>query len=175
MFESMNKQLTDINDEELGSIIAVATEESLSEFNDNILESSARNQYIADKIRKTTKHTVNVLKKQLGEGDFKANDTEVTFRFDEDNISLRGKIDRIDSCEDKGNTFVKIIDYKSGDKEFSIEKLVNGLQLQLITYMESAVRLLGDTHNHRADTQIAASLENRFSAYCHDILHLLQV
>ena len=148
--KARNKQLTDINDEELGSIIAVATEESLSEFNDNILESSARNQYIADKIRKTTKHTVNVLKKQLGEGDFKANDTEVTFRFDEDNISLRGKIDRIDSCEDKGNTFVKIIDYKSGDKEFSIEKLVNGLQLQLITYMESAVRLLGERVGDRS-------------------------
>lgn len=148
--KARNKQLTDINDEELGSIIAVATEESLGEFNDNIPESSARNRYIADKIRKTIKHTVKVLKKQLGDGDFKTNDTEATFRFDEDNISLRGKIDRIDSCEDNGNTYVKIIDYKSGDKEFSIEKLVNGLQLQLITYMESAVRLIGERTGDRS-------------------------
>ena len=47
--------------------------------------------------------------------------------------------------------------------------------LSAVSCTRIAVRLLGDTHNHRADAQIAASLENRFSAYCHDILHLLQV
>ena len=45
--------------------------------------------------------------------------------------------------------------------------------LSAVSGTRITVRLLGDTHNHRADTQIAASLENRFSAYCHDILHLL--
>lgn len=55
-------------------------------------------------------------------------------------IVLNGKIDRIDILENDGEKFVKIIDYKSGNRDFSRSELYYGMQLQLILYMDSYLK-----------------------------------
>ena len=56
-------------------------------------------------------------------------------------VSITGKIDRIDVAEVlSGNSkgkFIRIIDYKSSSKNLDVNKIVNGLQLQLITYIDA--------------------------------------
>ncbi len=52
-----------------------------------------------------------------------------------ENLNIIGKIDRVDICEDGGNTYVRIVDYKTGGKEFSINKAVYGLDLQMLVYL----------------------------------------
>ena len=63
---------------------------------------------------------------------------EEKFKMEEDGISLIGRIDRVDEClsEDKKALYLKIIDYKSGKKEFSLKNLYAGLDLQLPLYMD---------------------------------------
>ena len=51
-----------------------------------------------------------------------------------------GKIDRIDTCEEQDAVYVKVLDYKTGMKAFDVTALYNGLQLQLMVYMDAAVR-----------------------------------
>ncbi len=48
----------------------------------------------------------------------------------------------MDYCEDKaqGKTYVKVIDYKSGKTAFDATKVTNGLQMQLVAYMDAAMR-----------------------------------
>ena len=53
-------------------------------------------------------------------------------RGDNSKIYLEGAIDRIDIGD--LNEF-RIIDYKSSDKNIEIPKVINGLSLQLITYL----------------------------------------
>lgn len=54
-------------------------------------------------------------------------------------MKLLGRIDRVDTVESEGKIFVKIVDYKSGNKKFDIAALYYGLQLQLVLYMNAAV------------------------------------
>ena len=52
-------------------------------------------------------------------------------------IKLTGRIDRIDIFRTGEETYIRIIDYKSGTKDFSLTNVYYGIQLQLITYLDA--------------------------------------
>ena len=64
----------------------------------------------------------------------------------EEKMKLRGRIDRIDTCEEDDVVYVKIIDYKSGNRKFDLAALYYGLQLQLVVYMNAAVEMEQKKH-----------------------------
>jgi ATP-dependent helicase/nuclease subunit B len=73
-----------------------------------------------------------------------------TFDLEHENqIQLRGRIDRLDTCVDENRVYVKVIDYKSGNTKFDLLKLYYGMQLQLIVYMNAAVELEKKKQAHR--------------------------
>lgn len=61
-------------------------------------------------------------------------------------MHLQGRIDRIDVSEDEEHVYVKVIDYKSGNKRFDLAALYYGLQLQLVVYMNTALELEAKKH-----------------------------
>lgn len=61
----------------------------------------------------------------------------------EEAIHLRGRIDRIDLCEDGDRLYLKIIDYKTGKTKFDLTDIYYGLQLQLVVYMDAAMEKIG--------------------------------
>lgn len=65
-------------------------------------------------------------------------------------ITMRGRIDRIDTFRDKGNLYIKIIDYKSGSKGYSLSDIFNGTTLQLAVYMVAAVEGMAKTQSENA-------------------------
>ncbi|MBQ9760839.1 MAG: PD-(D/E)XK nuclease family protein [Clostridia bacterium] len=54
-------------------------------------------------------------------------------------VLLTGKIDRIDFLKKDGQTYVRIVDYKSGKHEFSIKEVKTGFEIQLVLYLFSVV------------------------------------
>lgn len=52
-------------------------------------------------------------------------------------ICLTGRIDRVDALKTKEGTYLRIIDYKSGSKDFKLSDVFYGLQVQLITYLDA--------------------------------------
>ncbi|MBQ5336622.1 MAG: PD-(D/E)XK nuclease family protein, partial [Oscillospiraceae bacterium] len=54
-------------------------------------------------------------------------------------IVLKGKIDRVDSYTDPdtGEKFIRIIDYKTGVKNFELEKIIYGIDTQMLLYLFS--------------------------------------
>lgn len=53
-------------------------------------------------------------------------------------VTLEGTIDRVDlmDVEDgSGNRFVRVVDYKSGARKFSLSQVVEGLNMQLLLYL----------------------------------------
>lgn len=52
-------------------------------------------------------------------------------------IRLVGKIDRVDLCLDEDRRWVRVVDYKSGTKNFSLGNLLYGLDLQMLIYLFS--------------------------------------
>lgn len=50
-------------------------------------------------------------------------------------VSIRGSIDRVDTLEKNGEKYVRVIDYKSGTKEFNLSDVLYGLNLQMFVYL----------------------------------------
>lgn len=132
-------------------------------YGNTILGSSARNRYLAQRVEKITKRTVWALQQQIKKGDFIPAGFEVSFSA-ADNLSamkialsesealhLRGRIDRMDVCEDGGKVYVKIIDYKSGSTSFDLLALYYGLQLQLVVYMDAVTEM---AQHHYPDKEV---------------------
>lgn len=66
---------------------------------------------------------------------------ELTFDLgDAHTLSLHGRIDRIDLAEKGSRTFVKIIDYKTGANKLDAARIYQGIQLQLLLYMDMALK-----------------------------------
>ena len=59
--------------------------------------------------------------------------------------SLQGFVDRMDTWEHSGNTYYRIVDYKTGPKEFDYCDVFNGIGLQMLLYM-FALRESGEEH-----------------------------
>lgn len=56
-------------------------------------------------------------------------------------VEITGKIDRIDVAKNADGTYVRIIDYKSSIKNIDLNKVVAGLQIQLLTYINEACKV----------------------------------
>lgn len=50
-------------------------------------------------------------------------------------LKLKGSIDRVDVAEQNGTTYVRVVDYKSGGKKFSLNEVFNGLNMQMLIYL----------------------------------------
>jgi ATP-dependent helicase/nuclease subunit B len=52
-------------------------------------------------------------------------------------INLIGRIDRVDELDTEDGIYIRIIDYKSGNKGFKLSDVYYGLQLQLLVYLDA--------------------------------------
>ncbi|WHH61668.1 PD-(D/E)XK nuclease family protein [Petroclostridium sp. X23] len=63
---------------------------------------------------------------------------------------IEGRIDRVDVIRTNEDIFIKIIDYKSGGKNLNLTEVVNGLQLQLMIYLNAVLNGFSQSNNARA-------------------------
>lgn len=141
-----------LDDELRKLIISESVDEAAECENINLFKDTGRNMYTLEKIKRIADKTTWILQKQIAGGEFEPKLFE--WKFSEDNgfdkikyyfddeksMSLRGIVDRVDFYNDGDDIYVKIIDYKSGSKKFEINDVYNGLQLQLVMYMEAVLK-----------------------------------
>lgn len=101
------------------------------------------------KLRKVLIKSIWVLILQLRGSSFKPIKTEAEFGDGKDyhkivlelndgkQVHLIGKIDRIDLADTQDGKYIRIIDYKSSKKSAQLSDIYNGLNLQLITYLDA--------------------------------------
>lgn len=128
-------------------LVSECVDETITGMYSTLLADTARDEYVINRLQRMMKRTVWAMTQQLCCGDFIPQGYEVEFGReselsvaelplqDGNKMLLRGKIDRIDICEDGDKVYVKVIDYKTGKKAFDISDLYQGIQMQLVTYM----------------------------------------
>ncbi|MBP5224731.1 MAG: PD-(D/E)XK nuclease family protein [Lachnospiraceae bacterium] len=115
----------------------------------DVFSSSNRNRYMISRVEQVTDRSLKTLQHQWKVGGFTDTETEVPFNSrklkafalplsDGVMLSLKGRIDRIDSGENDGKIYVRVIDYKTGNKVLDFTKIYYGLQLQLLLYLRAA-------------------------------------
>ncbi len=55
---------------------------------------------------------------------------------DGSHISVGGKIDRVDIYEKDGTRYIRVVDYKTGSKEFVLSDVLSGLNMQMLIYLD---------------------------------------
>lgn len=142
------------NDAVRDSFVDEMVECAVTEVQKDILESSSRNRYLMDRMKRISRRAVWAMETYIKRGDFTPEEYEIAFSEEQHLESMRillddgkemhfsGVVDRMDSLEDEENKYVKIIDYKSGNMKFDFAKVFHGLQMQLVIYMNAMMELM---------------------------------
>ena len=112
---------------------------------------TARYVVLKNKLKKSVTKTILAIADSFNQSEFRPLGYEISFEQGElfapikieldngKNILLRGKIDRVDSLDVDGNTYLRIVDYKSSEKNLNLKDVKDGINLQLMTYMWAMV------------------------------------
>ena len=145
----------DISENYISNQIGIISEKIFERSGNYILNTSEKYRYFARGINLRLEKSISRMVRQVREGDFNPNGFEVEFGFlgknsippivvdldDGKSIKLRGKIDRVDIAEKDGERYCSVVDYKSSARSIDLDRVYNGLQLQLFVYMNAITRL----------------------------------
>lgn len=145
MLLAEGKTWQELSDAERESMAEHCAKEAVEAYASDVFLSSARNRYLTKQMLRVLKKTLQVMSIQLAGSDFTPAAFEQAFSHTDRNLRLYGIIDRVDISKQEQTEYVKIVDYKSGDKDFSLEELYYGLSMQLAVYMAAVLRGKPDT------------------------------
>ena len=82
--------------------------------------------------------------------------------FSDGVLSLNGKVDRVDGYEKDGKLYLRVVDYKTGRKSFSLSDVFNGLDMQLLLYLftmeERGLRRYGERLREKIESILPAGV-----------------
>ncbi len=136
------EEFASVSKERSEEIIDKIGEEICDGYNGGLLAGFDQNEYLRKQLKRVLRRSVERLKEQLRRGDFTPAFYEQKFErlCNDGRAMLSGKIDRIDSYETDESVYVKIVDYKSGDKDFEQKLFDCGVQLQTAVYLSEALK-----------------------------------
>lgn len=134
-----------ISEQKRRAMVEKSVEAITDIYQNSILKDSNRNEFMVKRMEDLADRTLWAMGQQLKDGAFVPVAFEHKFSMEIGEFGnkqmMSGTIDRIDMCEDADNVYVRIIDYKTGKKDFNLTKTYYGIDIQLMVYMEAAMRL----------------------------------
>lgn len=102
-----------------------------------------RIKLILENVLRLVKHTID----ELTQSEFFVTDCELKIGEDVPSytvvlpdghkIAVCGSVDRVDIMQKNGTTYLRVIDYKTGSKEFKLSDVLYGINLQMLLYLHS--------------------------------------
>ena len=142
----------DLTKEKCAEIVNELVNSKLKNETNSILNSNKKYQYFSERFKKTITKSVTVISEQMRKGEFDIFKSEFDFGDFKDSdpiklelpskeiVYLKGRVDRIDKVDLNGETYIRIVDYKSGSKSFDLNELYYGLQIQLLVYLDAILK-----------------------------------
>ena len=145
------KRISEITADEKTALIKRVSTEFAAKLFDGIPKTSARVQNTVNVLSRQAAPIIDSLCDEFSNCEY----TPVFFELSIDNtdpstpesptfntdtghsLYLVGKVDRVDTYEHDGNIYVRVIDYKTGNKEFSPKDLEEGKNLQMFLYLKA--------------------------------------
>jgi ATP-dependent helicase/nuclease subunit B len=144
-----NIEWRNLEKDECENIISSIVNDVVDKMTGSILTSSSRYRYLKTRLQRIIIRAVWLIAIQIKHGEFNPVEHEVVFEDggkypplsvklpSGDEIKLIGRIDRVDKYENDDGIYVRIVDYKTGNKSFNLSDVYNGLELQLLIYLDA--------------------------------------
>ncbi|WP_312113811.1 helicase-exonuclease AddAB subunit AddB [Brevibacillus reuszeri] len=141
-------RLTEANSMDLANVVV---EELVPATRSSILTRTARYRYLSGKLKRAVGRAIYVLGEHAKRSRFAPVGLEVSFGPNSDlpglalslengvDLQLIGRIDRVDQSLDSEVPYLRVIDYKSSPKQLQLSDVWNGLNLQLLVYLDVVV------------------------------------
>ena len=146
---SLAQLMTD--EEMIEKLVAQIIEEKLKLSSNYIFTATSKYKILVKRLKKIITKALKYIIEGLVYSEFDIQGTEVEFSNkgkykpiilnleDGKKVEITGKIDRIDTAQNEQGKYIRIIDYKSSDRSINLNELEAGTQIQLLTYLDTAV------------------------------------
>ncbi len=108
---------------------------------------SSRFMYLYYRMKRTAVKIIIRLVEEFSQSRFRPTDFELNIGEDipaytlkvndEINVSIKGSVDRVDIMEENGRKYIRVVDYKTGTKKYSLSDVLYGINLQMLIYMSA--------------------------------------
>lgn len=135
--------------EEINAILDEIINEKLKLNKNYIFSSTPKYKVLAQRLKRVVKKSMKYIVDSLKYSNFDVLGNEIEFKEgktyepieialnDGKKVKITGKIDRIDIAKLNGESYIRIIDYKSSVKNIDLNEVYEGLQIQLLTYLDA--------------------------------------
>jgi ATP-dependent helicase/nuclease subunit B len=129
--------------------VSQIVDKTLTKMQGSILNSSKRYGHVTNNLKRILTRAVWLITEHIKRGEFNPSGYELSFGNSGDFppisielhsgeiVSLIGRVDRIDTMNEEESTYLRIVDYKSGTKEFKLSDVYYGFQIQLLIYLDA--------------------------------------
>ncbi len=150
LLEKENKSLAEIEEPELSLLIEKACRGYVDSIIPTQSKKTARLAYLFKRLASRASIIVSELREEFAYSSFRPVYFELKIGkngippvefvlSDGTRASIYGSVDRVDACEINGKTYIRVVDYKTGKKQFSRDDIEKGKNLQLLIYLYSIV------------------------------------
>ncbi|MCQ2452136.1 MAG: PD-(D/E)XK nuclease family protein [Oscillospiraceae bacterium] len=123
----------------------------------NLTKEAGRLRFLFDVVAADTLAIVRDMAAELSESDFEPYSFELRFpdrqngslpyyslQDGERELDVGGIVDRVDGWEKDGSLYLRVVDYKTGNKDFKLSEVYHGFDMQMLIYLFALKRFGGE-------------------------------
>lgn len=142
-------------DETLSARVRALLDEYARDYLGGLADKPERFRYLYEQLGRTVEELVRHIARELAQSEFVPVDFELRLAENGDvppltmpladggRLVVEGKVDRVDMMQNGEKTYLRVIDYKTGVKQFSLSDVAQGLNLQMLIYLFTLCRNAG--------------------------------
>ena len=152
MREIHDNDWSGIKVEELKEMAAEYVDQAWNESEmDSDVEADGKTEKVHSNLKSLAMRSIETIRDHIVAGDMKPTNFEQYFTAEftahrpdgtEVPVVLEGKIDRLDTKEEDGKLYIRVIDLKTGSQKFSPEEIREGTDVQLVVYSKIVTEIL---------------------------------
>ncbi|MFI3142521.1 MAG: PD-(D/E)XK nuclease family protein, partial [Clostridia bacterium] len=140
------KTFMEKSNEQLKTKIKLYLDEYVTLYMGGLDGKDARFNYLYNRMQKTLEDLFLRLKIEFEQSEFEPwkYELEITktgevkpfkVQLDDGYVELGGIVDRVDKMDVEGKRYIRVVDYKTGSKEFELCEVLHGLNMQMLLYL----------------------------------------